>query len=425
MTDILNENLKVIGARWPDVLAQIERADISSLNVVLENNTLLINDIQLTSNYDREAEAKIQVQRIPLTSPQAFVYGVGLGDVPLQLLKRDNLKSIVVCILNFDLFLHSLNAVDHTLWLSNPKTNLTTSEQLKDVYKPFVALPADLNFADDNSAKLRDRVVLELDQSYISRGHAGNNINTSLNIAKNLALFSGDKDVSELFNTVTGTIFIAAAGPTLDENISYLFNSKKSSNPCFIIALDAALKPLAKNNIVPDVVVSVDERSHQILPKNINDFFSKTSLVYFPIISANNINSWRGPRYCSYSTGSVYKNAEKHFPKTKLESFGSVIHVATDLAIKMGAKEVIFLGADFGFPDGETYAKGQKHEFTSAYVNSKHWVLNGKGEKIPTMLNYRGYLRDLERYIENIPHVRFLNGSARGALIGGTELFQK
>ena len=104
MTDILLENLAVIQKRWPEIRRRIEQSSLQSLTVTVEQNTLLINDIQLTSNYNRAAEAEIQAQRIPINSPQAFVYGVGLGDVPDNLLKREALQSLVICILNLDLF---------------------------------------------------------------------------------------------------------------------------------------------------------------------------------------------------------------------------------------------------------------------------------------------------------------------------------
>ncbi|MFT6836134.1 MAG: hypothetical protein ACJA0H_002180, partial [Francisellaceae bacterium] len=43
---------------------------------------------------------------------------------------------------------------------------------------------------------------------------------------------------------------------------------------------------------------------------------------------------------------------------------------------------------------------------------------------VPTLLSYRGYLRDLEDYIELIKGVDFYNGSSKGALIRGTKLWQ-
>ena len=45
--------------------------------------------------------------------------------------------------------------------------------------------------------------------------------------------------------------------------------------------------------------------------------------------------------------------------------------------------------------------------------------VNGYGEKNPTYLNFRGYLRDLEHYIELHPQVSFYNGSKVGANIAG------
>ena len=80
----------------------------------------------------------------------------------------------------------------------------------------------------------------------------------------------------------------------------------------------------------------------------------------------------------------------------------------------------MLLGADFGFPNNQTHATGQTIFNSEHYAESSYWVLNGKGERISTMLNYRGYLRDLERYIQSQPQVNFINGSVEGAKIAGT-----
>jgi len=50
-------------------------------------------------------------------------------------------------------------------------------------------------------------------------------------------------------------------------------------------------------------------------------------------------------------------------------------------------------------------------------------VLNGLNERVPTLLNYRGYLRDLEDYIALAKHVEFFNGSYKGAFIANTKIW--
>jgi hypothetical protein len=421
MNHILKSNLTVIEKRWPHIKKLIDHAKLDSLDVQVERNTLLVNNIQLTSNYNRISEAKIQSSLIPLDAETAFVYGVGLGDLILEILQRKNIKNIYVCSLNLDLFLHVLNVIDHTEWLNDKRVSILLVSQIKDVYHPFAVIPSELFLIEDSSAQLRDRLVLELDQDYISQDHDFNNKQAIGEIENNIKFIKQDADITELLQSVSGRIYIAAAGPTLSEHISWI-KQKKSVEDIFIIALDAAVKPLMKYNIIPNIVVSIDARSSQVFKDVDLGIFTNTPLVYFPRLDGNFLSNWPGKRYCSYSKGDLYVEVSKKHPKVKLFSAGSVIHSATDLAVLMGANEVVFLGADFGFPENKTYASGQEYQYTEQFLSSSHWVLNGTGEKITTMLNYRGYLRDLERYIQSKPNVKFINGSLKGARIEGTTL---
>lgn len=425
VSDILKDNLVVIEERWPQIRELIGAARLDSFNVEVEQGTLLVNDIQLTSGYDRKAEAKLQCEQIPQDSPVAYVYGVGLGDVPLCLLERKRIKSIVVCVLNVDILLHVLNALDHTDWLKDPRIELVYSDKMKDVYEPFIGLPTELRFSDDKSATLRDRIVLELNHKHLMNKHTLDNEAAKKQINDNLPSIVKDESVGALFSTYQHKrVYIAAAGPTLNEHIALLKANQKLKCTSLVIALDASIKALLAENIIPDVVVSIDAEGQQIFTDVNFSLLKNTQLVYFPRISPKLIESWVGKRFCAYSYGSVFKEVNQKYPKSQLHSSGSVIHVAVDLAIKMGGSEIVLLGADFGFPGGEAYVKGQDYNYTKQYVNSSHWVLNGKGERISTMLNYRGYLRDLERYIETKPHVKFINGSAEGANIAGTTLLK-
>ncbi|UUO23136.1 motility associated factor glycosyltransferase family protein [Colwellia sp. M166] len=418
--EVLSKNLTIVGRRFPKVRKKIASANLASINVEVEQNTILVNGIQLTSNYDRIDEANLQAELIPEESATAFVYGVGLGDLCDVLLKRKQLGKLYVCILNIDLFVHVLNVIDHTHWLSDERVILLLSEQLKEVYQPFAAVPAELVLADEESAQIRDRVILELDRDFVGRLHRNDHLWFKESIEENSEYIEKDPSLDELSVPVINGVYIAAAGPTLSEHFELLQKNQLSNTRKTLIAVDAAVKPLLNNNIIPDIVVSADRSSRLTLTDVDFTKLKQTSLVYFPRISLELIENWPSDRYCVYSFGELYNNLDKKYPKEKLYISGSVIHPAIDLAVQKGAEEIILLGADFGFPDNQTYASGQGIQNTEHYSTSSDWVLNGKGERIATMLNYRGYLRDLERYIMSKPDVKFVNGSLKGAKIAGT-----
>lgn len=378
----------------------------------------------MTTNYDREAEANTQAESIPINSKIAYIYGLALGDLPRELLLRECIAKLVVCSLNVDLFLHTLNVIDMTDWLSDERVVLVDATMIDDVYHPFAVSPAELNLANELSSRLRDRIVLELDDSFIKERHDIEHHWFVSAIEKNLPYIEKDPDILQLPWFNNQQVYIIGAGPTLNHHFKRLKENQLFERPIPLIATDAALKPLLNQGIIPDVVMSIDYSSYHLFEDVDFNVLKNTALVYFPRISVDIIEAWTGKRFCAYSNGNTYSDVNKKYPKTTLFSSGSVIHPAIDLAVKKGVQEIIFLGADFGFPDKKSHAEGQKIVGTDFYSSSVHWVLNGKNERITTLLNYRGYLRDLERYIETKPFVKFVNGSLEGAKITGTTLLE-
>lgn len=424
MEEILHNNLALIEKRWPNIFNKFDAVKLDSLHVEIEQNTLLVNGIQLTSNIDRESEAKLQAGLIPKDSEIAYVYGIGLGDLPALLVQRPCLKQLIVCILNIDLLVHVANVVDLTSWLSNIKVVLVDFSSIKDVYTPFSASPSDLILAQNSAAQLRDRIVLELDSEFIRERHKSISCWFTDEIEKNKANIMASPGIDACFIKNSNKIYIAAAGPTLKSHIFRLKENQKSNNPIPLIAVDAALKPLLLHDIVPDLVVTLDHASHLAFEGVDFSLLKSTALVFFPVVDANIPEQWAGKKYCAYTESSLYAEVDMKYPRGKLFSSGSVIHPTVDLAVQKGAKSVVLLGADFGFPNDETYACGQEIVDTEHYIESADWVLNGREEKITTMPSYRGYLRDLERYIEDNADVKFINGSIEGAKISGTILLK-
>jgi hypothetical protein len=176
--------------------------------------------------------------------------------------------------------------------------------------------------------------------------------------------------------------------------------------------------PLRNAGITPDLVVSIDHRiSTRHLPPEGSDGIA---LVYLPGQEAPMLEAWRGPRYVGYSTSPVYSRIRQHIPRANLHVGGSVIHPAIDLAVKMGATRIILFGADFAFPGGKTHTGWQDGVLGPELSIARHWVRDGRGNKVKTQLNFRSYLIELERYIALHPEVQFFNTSRDGALIAGT-----
>jgi len=425
---LLKKNLEVLDKRWPDIYQAINRTTKRPSIAVSRDTpvpTLIIDGIHLSSGYDRVKEAQLQSLLVPDKSNKAWVYGVGLGDLPRTLLERNKIEQLFVVIMNLGLVRQSFSSLDHTDWLSDPRVNLLTATDQIDVHFPFATTPPCLELADNSSASLRDLIYLELATPSICKKHSPDNRHLIERLAENKNFMQMDGDVTSLFGSAIGeTIIIAAAGPTLAKHYEWI---RQQQEKHLLIAVDAALRPLHKAGINPDIVVTIDGH-----PKLIYTFFNdldltpyeQRPLIYFPIVHKNVLNLWPGPRFVAYADLPLYREYINKFPKGILFASGGVLHPATDLAIKMGATKVVLLGADYAFPNNQTHVKNcsvaQKRE-----AGLNFWVLSGRGERIQTAPNYRGALRDLERYIAYHPEVTFINGSREGALIKNTTFLEK
>lgn len=427
---VYKKNLAVIAQRWPEIAHGIASVDISQAQIELVKDnqlTMVYEHIQVASSFDQVAEAKVQIQQVPIGSAQIFLYGTGLGSVQTQLLIGKELDHLNVVIMNMSLFKAALTHFLQLDWLTDQKVKLLKVEQVTKVFSPFIALPAELVLADNNSARLRDQLCLALDDPFIELKKGQGNQALRQIIADNLHYIQQDKDVGCLFKASDKRKFIVCgAGPTLESHFPWLADLANRQD-FFLVAVDAAVAPLATIGVIPDLVVSIDPVAKKLFNQLQLKEYIDTALVYFPVLEHSFLASWCGQRYIAYSTGDLYNDINEKVPRGRLYSGGSVIHPAIDLSVKMGAKAVFLLGCDFSFPEGKTHTFWQEDTSSKAIhlsaQNTAHWVLNSKNERVPTLLNFRGYLRDLEQYIALTSQVDFFNGSDKGALITGTRLW--
>lgn len=412
-------HLDIINRRWPSVGAELTAIQKPDIQLEIKQHTLSINSIQLTSDVDRQKESLIQASMIPQDSEVAYLFGTGLGDCQQTLLARDHLQHLHVVIMNMDVFWCSLNVSPQDGWLSDKRVQLHTSETIKDVAFPFLALPAEMALCDDRSAQLRDRLAIELNHQFVSKRFSSDEA-FSERMRRNLPLVKQDASISELSSPGVDTVLVCGAGPTLADHIPWI----KENKP-FLIAVDAAINTLLAHQIYPEIVVSIDHTSAKLFDEASYDVLSGASLVYFPNSDSDLLTRWKGKRYASYSNTPMYAEVKREVALEPLFSAGSVIHPAVDLANKLGAKTVVLLGTDFSFVYGKSHAKGNESGYQQSADLATQWVVNSRGDRVPTMANLKAYLRDLERYIERHPQINFFNGSANGAKIEGTTLWKK
>ena len=419
MNELFDKHLALIAARWPQLAPVLAQQPVDELQAELlegRESTLLIQGIQLTSRHDRLGEAQLQAASVSEASPVVHLYGTGLGELATLLLSRPALRQLRVHLLNEALFSLVLRLLEQP-WLADPRVQLQLASASKEIALPFIALPAELMLTSDANAKLRDRLVAEIELPYVNRQFDPAQPRLRERVRSNHGLLAQDRDVAELFGTRPGgEALVVASGPTLARHYERLRQRMAQPQPPLLICVDTAYRPLREQGIRPDFIVSTDIniQGSVLQPQQSESI----RLVYFPMVDPEVLSAWQGVRYGAYSASPQYDEVRALLPRGELFASGSVLHPAVDLAVKMGAARVTLLGADFAFIGAQTHAGWPAGMLTPAHM-SQHWVLNGRGERVTTLLNFRSYLCYLERYIAAHPEVQFFNTSLDGAQIDG------
>lgn len=141
--------------------------------------------------------------------------------------------------------------------------------------------------------------------------------------------------------------FVVGIGPSLDDNIKYLESARFYG---IIIATDAALRPLLRRGIKPDLVVNYDCRDHQ---KTMWDTIDTSDLVLLAnsCTSPKTIDAWKGKIMFFNMMQSDDEFASNVLPAMypdlgQLPNLGTVGNGAVFLAWQMGCKSILTIGMD-------------------------------------------------------------------------------
>jgi hypothetical protein len=382
---------------------------------------LRVAGVQLASRHDPRGEAELQAGLVPADARHATVYGPGQGELVRALLRRPALETLRVVILNRSVTRVVLERVPCDDWLGDRRVELVRPGPDDALEAPFAAAPADLRLADEEGARLRDLVALELATPHLRRRLRSAEAGWLENVRANELRFGSDPDVSTLFDSQRGaTLCVAAAGPTLARHMDEL-----GRRAAMLVAVDAALGPLLDSGVRPAFVVTQDPH-----PQGPPRFFDRcldgleaSVLCYFPTVAPGVPARWPGARVVARDASSFWERAGgPSAGRSPLFASGSVLHPAVDLARRLGARRIELFGADFAHVGGASHVAGVpwRREWHPEAV--RHWVLDGHGQRVPTLPNLVGYLRDLEAYVATHPSVEFVRRSAAGAAIRGVRL---
>lgn len=408
--------------RWPSIAAEVAAAPpvYSVCLAPTRQRTLIINGRHLSSGWNRTEEGEQQAATIPKDATEAWVYGHAMGDCIAQLLlrgqrpgdERSKLERVHVVIMSRSIT-KVVTEFDGCTWTSSPRVELHLARDIDNVRRPFCVSPLEVHQCDEDSEHLRARLAVILNADFNEMNLQARRHIELEQYEQNKPLIEADGSVTKLFETCTLPSIVIGGGPSLASCYDWISERASSHR---ILCASTVLRPLTAAGIRPDVVVISDpskdiERHFDGIDL---DALATTTLVYIPTVYPTVPVFWKGPRVCAR----VYVHHEGD-----LFSGGSVVHAATDLAVKMGSRDVTFCGLDFCYPGDRSHVEGAPQPYPVAGA-SQAWretTRNGLGERVTTSLEMLQYKVMLADYVKTRPEVQFWKMGRQGVTVDGVE----
>ena len=335
----------------------------------------------MESRYNPEHDAETLLNSI--TEPDSFFLVLGIGSgIFINLLQKKYPEAKIIAV---ELFSDDIDFLQQSEILQQLKNNqaviFSDLESLENVltqnYVPakygnlkIIEQRAWVNenaqYIEQINAKLQKTLGI-ISADYSVQAHFGK-IWTS-NILNNAKLAQDYKaNASDYFNKddLQKTAVVVAAGPSLDKTISLLKKQEHvTQNEYFIISTDTAAQALLKQDIVPDVIISIDGQNVSYNHFMLNDNLQNKTLFAFDLCAntsaARHVIS-NGGKVLFFCSGhplasAINSSCGKTFPFL-FSGAGTVTITAVDFAVKAGFQKIKILGADFSYSDGKAYTAG-------------------------------------------------------------------
>ncbi len=175
------------------------------------------------------------------------------------------------------------------------------------------------------------------------------------NSAVNYPIINRADGVSFLRNSAKDIpCIVVGIGPSFDENIEAL---RMAQRHAIIIATDAALRPMIRHGIKPDLIVNYDARDHQ---KTMWETIDTKPYVLLAnsVTSPKTINAWEGQAMFFNMMQGDDEFAENILPCIypdlgQLPNLGTVGNGIVFLAWQMGCKPIMTVGMDLCYKEKE------------------------------------------------------------------------
>lgn len=211
---------------------------------------------------------------------------------------------------------------------------------------------------------------------------------------------------------------IVSAGPSLEKNVQDL---KQAKGKALIICTDSAIKYLLRQNIMPDLLVTVD-------PLKPLQLFDDDQIDGIPVVGSPDMN-YRILEKLPHSKVIVASSENTYVQQLyrkaghdikRLESGGSVATLAFSLCRYWGFSHIILIGQNLALADRQRYVGQGVLPYDDGCVLLEVEDIYGKTAYTPK--DYYSYLKWFEQAIAAYPEIRVIDATEGGAKIAGTEV---
>ncbi|MGL4452589.1 MAG: 6-hydroxymethylpterin diphosphokinase MptE-like protein [Sarcina sp.] len=376
--------------------------------------TLKYNKKYLHSKYDplKEAKTFIESKKNLLEKDIAVVLGSGLGYHINEILNRGyNGKIIVFEYSSEILSLAKKNIVSDKVEFINGKDSefMLKLQKYFDLVEDIIIHKPSFEVLKDENISLYNLLKnFEIQRNSIEKQKDELLANKECNLQKN---YEGIENILDIFDS-DKAFLVVAAGPSLDFELEFIKKHREKFN---IISVGSAFKSLINAGVKPDAIVIIDAKPWV---KNQLDFYDENDipLCFLSTASRWAVDAHKGEKY-------IFFNDEKE-SKYYINTGKTVAVAATDIAIKSGAKKVVFVGQDLAYLDNKTHT----NTFESIYgykdviykTNDYREVKSVNGKILQTTEGFLYFKKQLEKLVEYNKNIEFYNIS-KGAYINGAK----
>ena len=394
----------------------VEYTSVGSYTLRIEQED---KSFYLHSNHDPFEEALNFAKEYADTEIDTYVvYGFGLG-YHIQALARMCPEAKIVVYERSEAVLEFANeygAIDTSLPLyKNLEIILDPEyEQVRERIKSITAgtvllvhYPSLKNIDDDMVRRKIEEYFVSISSIKNQRKYL------DANFRKNIA--RGDDNVDTLLPEFENkSVVMVARGPSLADDIEGI---KRIRDEVIIVAVYSVAEYLIENGITPDYMVVSDAQTcinYEVKNEALHDI----PLIYVSTAASNVVESHKGTHYIMLQEGYNYAEDVAATDNHMLFSTGgSVATVIIDMCIRFLCSKLTCVGLDLAFTGDTSHVEGTRGRDVK---NEEHerMVQDVRGNLIATQKNLDIYRRWIERRIEGISSIEFINASG-GAYIHG------